>query len=75
MSPRGPLARGATVYMPKKFLRTRYFDWINKCKATMGVAVPTILNMFLNKPIKINAKELPHLQFIKTSSAPMPPEN
>ena len=75
MSLGGPLARGATVYMAKKFSRTRYFDWINKYKATMGVAVPTILNMFLNKPININAKELPHLQFIMTSSAPMLPEN
>tara|TARA_B100000676_G_scaffold41639_1_gene39594 strand:+ start:8995 stop:10551 length:1557 start_codon:yes stop_codon:yes gene_type:complete len=75
MSLGGPLARGATVYMAKRFSRTRYFDWIKKYKATMGVAVPTILNMFLNKPIKINAKELPHLQFIMTSSAPMLPEN
>ena len=75
MSLGGPLARGATVYMAKKFSRSRYFDWIKKYKATMGVSVPTILNMFLNEPVEIHGREIPHLRFIMTSSAPMLPEN
>lgn len=75
MSLGGPLARGATVYMAKKFSRSRYFDWVRKYEITMGVAVPTILNMFLNKPVDIHGEDIPHLRFIMTSSAPMLPEN
>ena len=75
MSLGGPLARGATVYMAKKFSRSRYFDWVKKYQATMGVAVPTILNMFLNEPVDIHGRDIPHLRFIMTSSAPMLPEN
>ncbi len=75
MSLGGPLARGATVYMAKKFSRTRYFDWIKKYQANIAVAVPTILNMFLNEPVKIHGSEIPNLRFIMTSSAPMLTEN
>ncbi|MDA0653129.1 MAG: class I adenylate-forming enzyme family protein [Proteobacteria bacterium] len=75
MSLGGPLARGATVYMAKKFSRSRYFDWVRKYEINMGVAVPTILNMFLNEPVDIHGADVPHLRFIMTSSAPMLPEN
>jgi acyl-coenzyme A synthetase/AMP-(fatty) acid ligase len=75
MSLGGPLARGATVYMAKKFSRSRYFDWVQKYKINMAVAVPTILNMFLNEPVEIRGEDIPHLRFIMTSSAPMLPEN
>jgi acyl-CoA synthetase (AMP-forming)/AMP-acid ligase II len=75
MSLGGPLARGATVYMAKKFSRSRYFDWVRAYEITMGVAVPAILNMFLNEPVDIHGTVLPHLRFIMTSSAPMLPEN
>ena len=75
MSLGGPLARGATVYMAKKFSRSSYFTWVKKYHATIGVVVPTILNMFLNRPVDINGKEIPHLRFLMTSSAPMLPEN
>lgn len=75
MSLGGPLARGATVYMAKRFSRSRYFDWVRTYQITMGVAVPTILNMFLNEPVDVHATDVPHLRFIMTSSAPMLPEN
>jgi acyl-coenzyme A synthetase/AMP-(fatty) acid ligase len=75
MSLGGPLARGATVFMAKKFSRSRYFDWVRKYKANIGVSVPTILNMFMNRPVDIHGSEIPHLRFIMTSSAPMLPEN
>lgn len=74
MSLGGPLARGATVYMAKHFSRSRYFDWVKRHRITMGVSVPTILNMFLNEPVAIHGRDVPHLKFIMTSSAPMLPE-
>ena len=72
MSLGGPLARGATVFMAKKFSRSHYFDWVQKYQATMAVSVPTILNMFLNEPVDIHGDDIPHLRFFMTSSAPMP---
>ena len=74
MSLGGPLLRGATVYMAKHFSRSRWFDWVKRYRITMGVAVPTILNMFLNEPVDVQGRDVPHLKFIMTSSAPMLPE-
>jgi acyl-coenzyme A synthetase/AMP-(fatty) acid ligase len=75
MSLGGPLARGATVYIARKFSRSRYFDWVQQYEINIGVAVPTILNMFLNEPVDIHQRDVPHLRLIMTSSAPMLPEN
>lgn len=69
-----PLVAGATTYMAKKFSRSRYFDWAKEYRATIAVAVPTILNMLLNETVDINGKDLPDLRFLMTSSAPMLPE-
>jgi acyl-coenzyme A synthetase/AMP-(fatty) acid ligase len=74
MSLVGPLFRGASVYMAKHFSRSRWFDWVKRYRITMGVAVPTMLNMFLNEPVAVHGRDLPHLKFIMTSSAPMLPE-
>jgi len=60
--------------MAKKFSRNRYFDWVRKYQANIGVAVPTILNMFMNRPVEIHGRDIPHLRFMMTSSAPMLPE-
>lgn len=74
MSLGGPLTRGAGVYMAKKFSRSRYFEWVKEYKINIGVSVPTILNMFMAEPVAVHGRELPHLRFMMTSSAPMLPE-
>jgi len=61
--------------MAKKFSRSRYFNWVREYQINMAVAVPTILNMFLNEPVDIHGTDVPQLRFIMTSSAPMLPEN
>jgi len=71
MSLGGPLTRGATVVMMKRFSQSRYFDWIRKYQVNIGVCVPTGLNMFINRPVGLTAKDLPHLRFITSSSAPL----
>ena len=38
MSLGGPLARGATVYMARKFSRSRYFEWVRKYEIKIGRA-------------------------------------
>ncbi len=74
MSLGGPLTRGATVYMAKKFSRSRYFDWVRDYQINIGVSVPTILNIFMAEPVAEHGSRLPHLRFMMTSSAPMLPE-
>lgn len=74
MSLGAPLVRGATVYMAKRFSRSRYFDWVKDYKITIGIAVPTILNIFMNQRVDIRGEDLPDLRFLMTSSAPMLPE-
>jgi len=69
-----PLVGGATVFMAKKFSRSRYFDWIRDYEITIATSVPTILNMLMTEPIDIRGEDVPHLKFLMTSSAPMLPE-
>lgn len=74
MSLGAPLVAGATVYMAKKFSRSRYFDWVKDYRITIAIAVPTILNILMSEPVDIHGEDLPHLRFLMTSSAPMLPE-
>ncbi len=74
MSLGGPLTRGATVYMSKHFSQSRYFDWIRDYKINLGIAVPTVINMLMNRPIDFHAGDAEHLRLMMTSSAPLSPE-
>lgn len=74
MSLGGPLTRGATVYMSKHFSQSRYFDWVREYEINLGIAVPTVINMLMNRPIDFHAGEAAHLRLMMTSSAPLSPE-
>ena len=74
MSLGAPLFAGATVYIAKKFSRSRYFDWVRDYCITIAVSVPAILNMLINEPVNIRGEELPDLRFVMTSSAAMLPK-
>ena len=67
----GVLCKGATLYMARKFSRSRYFDWIRDFEITVGACNPTAINMFINRPIAITGAEVPHLRFVTSSSAPL----
>jgi acyl-coenzyme A synthetase/AMP-(fatty) acid ligase len=69
-----PLYRGATIILARQFSQSRYFDWVQRYKATIGVCNPTGLAMFLNRPIPITHGDVPHLRFMTSSSAPLMPE-
>ncbi|MFB3055231.1 MAG: class I adenylate-forming enzyme family protein, partial [Alphaproteobacteria bacterium] len=70
MSLGAPLVAGATVYMAKKFSRSRYFDRVKEHRITIAIAVPTILNILMKEPVDIHGDDLPDLRFLMTSSAP-----
>lgn len=69
-----PLYRGATIILARRFSQSRYFDWVQRYKATIGVCNPTGLAMFLNRPIPITHDDVPYLRFMTSSSAPLMPE-
>ena len=51
----GPLLRGATLYMARRFSQSRYFDWIREFDITVAACNPTAINMLVNRPIAISA--------------------
>ena len=71
LSALGALCRGATLAMARKFSRTRLFDWICDCRATVVAGNPTVINMLNTAPIDISRAEVPWLRFFTSSSAPL----
>ena len=67
----GPLCKGATLLLARKFSHHRYFDWVRTHKATIGVNNPTTINMLINRPVDIKGTDVPHLRFLTSSSAPL----
>lgn len=67
----GPLCKGATLLMAKRFSQSRFFDWIRDHDATISAGNPTVINMMINRPSPIRAADIPHLRFITSSSAPL----
>ena len=65
----GPLARGATLYMARRFSQSRYFDWIREFGITVAACNPTAINMLVNRPIPVSGADLPHLRYVTSSSA------
>ena len=71
LSALGPLSQGATLVLARKFSQSRYFDWLRDFRATIGAANPTTINMLNNRTHAVTAKDLPHLRYIFSSSAPL----
>ena len=67
----GVLCRGATLLLARKFSQSRYLDWIATHQATIAAGNPTTINMMINRPVPLTAKELPRLRYITSSSAPL----
>jgi acyl-coenzyme A synthetase/AMP-(fatty) acid ligase len=68
----GPLCRGATLVMRKKFSATRFFDDIRAHGVTVAAGNPTTINMLLGAGHTIGVADLPTLRFLTSSSAPLP---
>jgi len=67
----GPLVRGATVIMARRFSRTRYFDWIAEHEVNVAVCVPTAISRLLSDPVDVASDSLSSLRFVVSSSAPL----
>lgn len=65
------LSRGATLLLGRKFSRSRFFDIVAKHRASIAAANPTMINMLSQGPEQWTGRDLPHLRFITSSSAPL----
>ena len=71
LSALGTLSAGATLLLGRKFSRSRFFADIAKYEATVATGNPTVLNMLLAGDDTVTGKDIPHLRFITSSSAPL----
>lgn len=71
LSALGTLSVGATLLLGRKFSRSRFFADVAKYRATVATGNPTVLNMLLQGDDTATGKDVPHLRFITSSSAPL----
>ena len=65
------MLKGATLYLARRFSRSRFPDWLKKHEITISSGVPAVINMLINEPVPLRKEEVPHLKFITSSSAPL----
>ena len=64
----------ATLLFAKNFSRSRFVSWIETYRPTIIVAVPTVVNMLLEHPIKNGKQVFSSVRFISCSTAPLMPD-
>jgi len=68
----GPtMLTGATLVLARKFSQARFFDWLRDYRVTVGVGIPTVINMLLARPVAVTKADLPELRFMTSSTAPL----
>jgi acyl-coenzyme A synthetase/AMP-(fatty) acid ligase len=66
-----PLVAGATAHIARKFSASRFFDCLKQNDINIGFVVPTMINMLLSANPRVSGRELPKLEFLTCSSAPL----
>ncbi|MBI05206.1 MAG: hypothetical protein CMI96_05250 [Pelagibacteraceae bacterium] len=67
----GFIAKGATLFLARKFSVSRFFTWVNEHKITVAAGNPTIINMLVNREGHRGKGAAHSLRFITSSSAPL----
>src|SRR5216684_2787873 len=65
------LETGLTLHIARRFSHSRFFEWIRGHGITFAAGVPTVLNMLMEKPLGITAKDVPTLRLMTCSTAPL----
>jgi acyl-coenzyme A synthetase/AMP-(fatty) acid ligase len=68
------LATGCTLHFARRFSHSRFFEWIKERRITFSAGIPTVINMLLDRPTGVTAKDVPDLRYISSSTAPLSPE-
>ncbi|MEE9282041.1 MAG: class I adenylate-forming enzyme family protein [Myxococcota bacterium] len=71
LSALGPLYKGATLLLARKFSRRHFLEWVRDHRATIAAGNPTTLNMLTSQPVDVRRAQVPDLRFITSSSAPL----
>ncbi len=71
LSALGTLSKGATLYLGRKFSRSRFFPDIGRFRISVAAGNPTILSLLMQAPDAVHGAALPQLRFITSSSAPL----
>src|SRR5437899_10698235 len=66
----GPtMLTGATLVLARKFSQARFFDWLREDRVTFCVCIPTVIYMFLARPVALSNAVLPALRYLHESTA------
>jgi len=68
------LTKGATLFLAKKFARSKFSEWIKQNDITISSGVPTVINILVSDPVDLHRKNATSLKFITSSSAPLSKE-
>ena len=68
------LATGCTLHMARRFSHSQFFDWIKLYGITFSCGIPTVINMLLDRPTGVTAKDVPSLRLMSSSTAPLNPD-
>jgi len=62
---------GCTLVLAKRFSRSHFVSWLKDYSVTKSAGVPAVLNILVSDPVNLHQNDVPHLQFITSSSAPL----
>ncbi len=68
------LETGCTLHFARRFSHSQFFEWIKKYQITFSAGIPTVINMLLDRPTGVTAKDVPSLRLMSSSTAPLTPE-
>ena len=66
---------GGTLLFARGFSRSRFFGWLRTYRPTIVVAVPTVVNMLLERQAADERDAFEGVRFLSCSTAPLMPEN
>lgn len=68
------LATGCILHFARRFSHSQFFEWIKNHEITFASGIPTVINMLLDRPTGVTAKDVPSLRLMSSSTAPLTPE-
>jgi len=68
------MIKGNTLFLGKKFSRTKFPEWLKNFDITVSSGVPAVFSMMIHEPVNLKKADVPSLRFITSSSAPLPEE-
>ena len=71
-----PLFSGGSIVMPHRFSASQWWSWVERYRPTWLNVVPTIIAYLLNgpDPTPAQAAACRGIRFVRSASAPLPPE-